>query len=127
MLRLFIFAFLIFSGWYAWRHWHEITDRRPKHEAIVENRSGRTMLRVRLAVGGQTFVNESIPDNTNVTIPFLVNEDASFALDWKWPGQEFDQHWAGGFVPRGPMVQRHHLAVDNDGAVIYQAEQKLGQ
>ena len=89
MLRLFIFVLLIFSGWYAWRHWHELTDRRPKHDAIIENHSGRTMLRVRLGVGGQTFVHESIPDNTNLTVPFLVNEDASFVLEVP-AGRTFD-------------------------------------
>ena len=127
MVRLFVIALLVFAGWYAWRHWHDLADRRPKHEAIIENHSGRTMERVRLAVGGQTFVNESIPNETNATFPFLVNDDASFDLTWKWPQQEFDQHWAGGYVPRGPMVQKHHLAVDNEGGIIYQAEQKLGQ
>ena len=126
MVRLFFFAFLVFAGWYAWHHWHDLTDRRPKHLALIENHSGREMLRVRLAVGGQTFVKESIPDESTTTFPFLVNEDASFVLEWKWPGQEFDQRWAGGMVPRGPMVQKHHMSVAGDGAVIYEAEHKFG-
>jgi len=126
MKRLFILALIVFAGWYAWHHWRDLTERRARHDAIVENRSGRAMLRVRVAVGGQTFVKESIPDESNETFPFLVNDDASFVLEWKWPAQDFDQRWSGGFVPRGPMVQRHHMLVDNEGAVIYQAEQKLG-
>lgn len=127
MKRLIFFAFVAFAAWYAWHHWHDLTDRRAKHEAIVENHSGREMQRVRLSVGGQTFVRETIPDEGSATFPFLVNDDATFQLEWKWPAQEFDQRWAGGSVPRGPMVQKHHLLVDSEGNVIYQAEQKLGQ
>jgi hypothetical protein len=126
MVRLFVFAFLVFAGWYAWHHWHDLTDRRARHEAIIENRSGRTIERVRLAVGGQTFVKESIPDESSATFPFLVNEDASFVLEWKWPAQDLDQRWTGGLVPRGPMVQRHYLTVDGEGAILYRAEHKLG-
>ena len=127
MRRILILVLVALAGWYAWGHWRALTEHRPKHEAILENHSGRTMERVRISVGGQTFVRESVADGTEETIPFLVNEDASFTLEWKWPGQDFDQHWSGGFVPRGPMVQKHHLYVDNEGSVVYQAEQKLGQ
>lgn len=126
MKRLIFYAFVVFAGWYAWHHWHDLTDRRAKHEAIIENHSGRPMERLRLSVGGQTFVKETLADESSVVFPFLVNEDATFRLEWKWPSQDFDQRWAGGLVPRGPMVQKHHLLVDGDGAVIYQAEQKLG-
>ena len=126
MKRLLFLAIVVFAGWYAWHHWQELTERRARHEAIVQNESGRSMERVRLGVGGQTFVKESIPDGSSVTFPFLVNDDATFRLDWKWPGQDFDQTWIGGLVPRGPMVQKHRMTVDGDGAVIYQAEQKLG-
>ena len=52
----------------------------------------------------------------------VAHAPSSFSrLRWLW-----NQHWAGGLVPRGPMVQKHHFTVDGDGAVIYQAEQKLG-
>ena len=33
--------------------------------------------------------------------------------------------WSGGLVPRGPMVQRHIMTVDQDAGVIYRAENKL--
>ena len=127
MKRLLVYAFVAFAAWYAWTHWHNLTDKRPRHEAIIENHSGRAMERIRLAVGGQTFVRESLADEATATFPFLVDQDATFQLEWKWPNQEFDQRWAGGMVPKGPMVQKHHLSVDGEGNVIYQAEQKLGQ
>jgi hypothetical protein len=126
MKRLFFLAFVAFAAWYAWHHWRDLAERRAKHEAIVENHSGRAMERVRLGVGSQTFVKETIADGSSAIFPFLVDQDATFQLEWKWPTQDFDQHWSGGMVPRGPMIQRHHFVVESDGAVIYQAEQKLG-
>src|SRR5947208_50232 len=111
MKRLLFLAFIAFAAWYAWHHWRELAERRARHEAIVENHSGRAMLRVRLGVGTQTFVKESIADGSSATFPFLVDQDATFQLEWKWPAQDFDQHWSGGMVPRGPMVQKHHFVV----------------
>lgn len=125
MKRLFFLAFLVFAGWYGWTHYRDLITHRPSHEAIVENHSGRTMERVRVMVGGQTFVKESLPTESSVTFPFRVGADASFVLEWKWAGQDAELHWAGGGVPRGPMVQKHHMIVDPEGAVIYQAENKL--
>ena len=127
MKRLIFLAILAFVVWYGWHHYRDLLAHHPKHDAIIENHSGRAMERVRLTVGGQTFVKEEIPDNSSVTFSFAVNEDTSFTLAWKWDGQDFDQHWSGGSVPRGPMVQTHHLNVDGDGGIIYTAENKLAQ
>ena len=125
MKRLFFLAFIVFAAWYGWTHYHDLITHRPSHEAIVENHSGRTMERVRLMVGGQTFVKESLPTESSVTFPFRVDADASFELEWQWSNLAGQLHWAGGMVPRGPMVQKHHLIVDPEGNVIYQAENKF--
>jgi hypothetical protein len=127
MKQLIILAIIAFAAWYGWHHYHDLLVHHPKHDVIIENHSGRGMERVRLAVGSQNFVKEDIPDNSSVTFAFWVSEDASFTLTWKWAGQDFDQHWSGGSVPRGPMVQVHHLNVDGDGGIIYTAENKLAQ
>ena len=127
MKRLLFIAFLVFAGWYGWNHYKDLLTRRPSHEAIIENHSGKVMERIRLSVGGQTFVRESLPDEASITFPFRVASDATFQLEWKWAGTDFDNHWAGGFVPRGPMVQKHHLSIDPEGNVIFQAENKFGQ
>ena len=55
-----------------------------------------------------------------------VSDDSDFELTWQWAAQGAEQHWRGGRVPKGPMVQRHILTVDPDGAIVYQAENKLG-
>ena len=126
MKRLLFLAFLVFAAWYGWRHYKDLTSHRPSHDAVIENHSGRVMERIRLTVGGQTFVKESLADETSVTFPFRVDADATFQLEWKWAGTDIEQRWAGGFVPRGPMVQTHHFTVDPEGNIVFQAENKGG-
>jgi len=125
MMRLVFFAALVLIAWYGWHHYHDLITRRPNHEAVVENHSGRQMDGVRLTVGGKTFVKEHLPDESSVSFPFRVSEDASFLLEWKWSTSDMELHWTGGTVPHGPMVQRHTMSVDGDGAVMYRAENKL--
>jgi hypothetical protein len=124
MIRLFFFLVLVFAVWYGWRHYGELLNRRPGHEAVIENTSGREMTRVRLTVDGQSFVKESIPDDGKAVFPFRVSRDATFQLVWMWSDGVGEMTWTGGMVPRGPMLQRHLMTVDGDGAVLYRAENK---
>ena len=79
---------------------------------------------MRLKVGRQTFVKESLPDGERAEFPFRVTEDASFELTWTWAEAPGEMSWSGGYVPRGPMAQRHLMTVDGDGSVLYRAENK---
>jgi hypothetical protein len=124
MKRLLLLVLFIVAAWYAWHHWGDLVHRRAGHEAVVENSSGREMTRVRLSVAGQTFVKESIPDEGKAAFPFRVDNDASFQLVWSFADSPAEQSWSGGMVPRGPMLQRHIMTVDGDGAVLYRAENK---
>ena len=56
--------------------------------------------------------------------PFRVDRDATFQLVWSFADAPSEQSWSGGMVPRGPMLQRHIMTVDGDGAVLYRAENK---
>ncbi len=125
MTRLFFLILLAFAAWYGWKHYHELMDRRPSDDAVVVNHSGHEMTRVRLTVGGQTFVKESIPDGASADFPFRVDRDSDFQLDWQWGDLIGEKHWTGGMVPRGPMLQRHTFEIDGEGAVLYNAENKL--
>lgn len=127
-LLLILFAVAL---WYGWQHRDKLPDelaelfhRRSGHEAVVVNTSGREMTRVRLGVGGQTFVKESIPDGEKAVFPFRVDADATFHLVWSFAGAANEQSWAGGMVPRGPMLQRHVMTVDADGEILYRPENK---
>ena len=123
MKRLFLLILVAAAVWYAWKH-PDLLRRHPASEAVVENASGSEMIRVRLSVGGQTFVKESVPDGTKAVFPFRVDHDASFQLVWEWGGRMGERSWSGGQVPAGPMLQRHIMTVDGDGAVLYRAENK---
>ena len=124
MRRLLLLILFAVALWYGWQHRDELLHRKQSHEAVVENASGREMTRVRLSVGGQTFVKESIPDGQQAVFPFRVDRDATFELVWRFADASNEQSWAGGMVPRGPMLQRHVMTVDGDGAVLYRPENK---
>jgi hypothetical protein len=123
MKRLLLLILFAVALWYAWQHWGELVNKRSGHEAVVENISGRELTRVRLSVGGQTFVKESIPDGEEAVFPFRVNADATFNLTWRFADASNEQSWSGGMVPRGPMLQRL-MTVDADGAILYRPENK---
>jgi hypothetical protein len=124
MKRLLLLVLFAVALWYGWQHRGDLLHRQQGHEAVVENTSGREMTRVRLSVGGQTFVKESIPDEGKAAFPFRVDRDATFELVWRFADAPAEQSWSGGMVPRGPMLQRHIMTVDGDGAVLYRAENK---
>jgi hypothetical protein len=122
MKRLFILALFAVAIWYGWKHYPELTRRRPSHEAVIENQTGGEMDRIRVKVGGQTLVCEKLDDNQRAVLPFRVDQDATFELTWEDKGG--DRTWSGGMVPAGPMVQRHEFVIDSEGQVLYRAENK---
>ena len=121
LLFLVIIAALV---WYGWKQYPSLVERRPSHEAVVENDTGSTLTRVRLTVDGQTFVKEELPDGARAVFPFRVGRDASFELVWQWANRPGENSWSGGMVPKGPLVQRHVMTIDSDAGVIYRAENK---
>jgi hypothetical protein len=124
MKRVIVFLLFVLAAWYGWKKWPELTTRTPSHEAVVENATGMTMERVRLTVGGQTFVKELLPNEQRAAFPFRVANDSEFQLEWEWKDKLGERRWRGGRVPRGPMVQRHTMQVDGDGGVVYTAHVK---
>ena len=124
MKKLIILAVVAFTVWYGWKHYPELMSHRPSHEAVIQNRTGTGMTRVRLIVDGQTFVKEDLPDGARAVFPFRVGNDASFNLVWQWSNRPGENSWSGGMVPKGPMVQRHIMTIDSEAGVLYQAENK---
>ena len=124
MKRLLILIFVAFVAWNAWKYWPTIAHRQPYHEAVVANRSGTTLERVRLAIGDQTFVKETLPNGEKAVFPFRVGGDATFSLLWQWSDRMGESRWSGGRVTNGPMVQRFTMDIDSDAGVIYRAESK---
>ena len=122
MMRLFLLLLIVAAAWYGWKNYGTLFERRPNHEAYVENASGIDLNRVRVVVDGQTLVKETLPSGSHAAMPFRVNNDSAFELTWQMPDGA-ERRWSGGMVPRGPMVQRHKFRIDPEG-VIYQAENK---
>ena len=124
MKKLILLVLVALVAWYGWKRLPSLLEKRPSHEAVVQNSTGATLTRIRLTVDGQTFVKEELPDGANAVFPFRVGKDASFDLVWQWADRVGENSWSGGMVPAGPMVQRHTMTIDADGGVVYQASQK---
>jgi hypothetical protein len=124
MKKIVLFALIVVAAWYGWKRLPTLIERRPTHEAVVENSSGTGLTRIRLTVDGQTFVKEELADGAQAVFPFRVSRDASFQLVWQWSDRVGESNWSGGMVPRGPMVQRHIMTIDSDGGVLYRPENK---
>jgi len=124
MMRFILLILIVVAAWYGWKHYGDFLQKRPSHEAVIENRSGHEMVRVRLTVDGKGYAKESIAEGASATIPFRVDNDASFTLVWGYADAAYDKTWTGGMVPRGPMLQRHIMTVDDESVVMYRAENK---
>ncbi|TMQ74312.1 MAG: hypothetical protein E6K81_00130 [Candidatus Eisenbacteria bacterium] len=125
MKKLVLLALIAFAAWYGWKHYKSLLlERRPMHEAVVENQTGVGLTRVRLTVDGQTFVREELPDKGRASFPFRVGRDAAFRLVWQWSDRTTENTWNGGMVAVGPMVQRHVMVIGSDAGVLYRAEPK---
>lgn len=124
MKKLLVLVLVVAAAWYGWKNYPSLVERRPSHEAVIENATGIAIIRVRLTVDGQTFVKEELADGAKAVFPFRVNNDASFNLTWEWDGRPGENAWSGGMVPKGPMVQRHVMTIDSEAGVLYRPENK---
>jgi hypothetical protein len=122
MRSLILLLLVVAAAWFGWKQYPNLIERRPAHQAVIQNDSGTGITRIRLEVDGQTLARESLPEDQKTTIPFRVNRDASFVLIWEWADRPGEMSWRGGMIPRGPMLQRHTFRIDPEGAVDYRAE-----
>ena len=121
MRNLLVLVVVAVAAWYGWHHWADLRQA-PRDSAVVENQSGRGLTRVRLTVGGQTYVKDVIPDGGKAEFPFKVAGDGSLALAWQFDNESYDKTWSGGEVSAGPLRTRHHIQVMSDGGVVWSAE-----
>jgi hypothetical protein len=124
MKKLFFLALFAVAGWYGWNHRDTLFVRHEGHEAVIENNASSPIVKMRLAVDGQTLVRESIPPNGKAVVPFSINNDSDFKLVWEWGDKPGERSWQGGMIAKGPMLQRHVFQIDDDGNVTYHAEPK---
>jgi hypothetical protein len=123
MKRLLILVILVFAAWQGWKHYPNLVRRPLPHEVVIENRSGGAIERLRLDVGGQVFVRESVPAGQSTRFAFRLSRDAELELDWTASETQNEYTWRGGLVTAGPRVQRHRLVIMQDGGVLHHAEE----
>ena len=126
MKKLFLLAMVAVAAWQAYIHYPKLLEKRGSHEAVIENRADLNIQRIRLTVDGRTLVKEALPMGATAVLPFEVNQDSPFRLVWQWERRTEEIQWNGGFVPKGPMLQRHVFSIQSDGTVVYRPEPKIG-
>jgi len=124
MKKLLLLVIVAAVAWFGWKQLPTLFERRPAHEVVVQNDTGTGLARVRVVVDGQTFVKETLPNGEAAVFPFRVGRDASFDLTWQWADRVGENHWSGGMVAVGPMVQRHTMTIDADAGVLYTPTRK---
>ncbi len=124
MKRLVLLVLFGVAAWYAWHHWPELFTHVPMHDVQVTNTSTSGITKLRVTVGGQTFVKDSLAPGASTTWPFAVRDDSDFRLVWEWSDKIGEASWSGGRVTKGPVVQHHELRIDGDGGVVYTFEDK---
>jgi hypothetical protein len=122
MKRLVFLVLFAFAVWYGWKHYPQLLHPQPRHEAVVRNHTGLKITRLRLNVGGHTYVKEELPANEDVHFPFVVDSESPIVLDWEYESNTSVGHWTGGSVSKGPLVARHVLTIDDGGGVVLESE-----
>ena len=122
MKRLIIFAVIAFAAWYGWKHYNELLHPQPKHIAVIRNQTGTKLVRIRLTVGGHTYVKEELPSGESAEIPFVVDSESEFDLVWEYDTNMSTGHWTGGLVTKGPLVARHVLSIQEGGGVVMEGQ-----
>lgn len=122
MKRLIIFAVVAFAAWYGWKHYDQLLHPQPRHEAVIRNDTGEKLVRVRLTVGGHTYVKEQLANGETATFPFVVDSDSEFDLVWDYDANMKTGHWTGGLVTKGPIVGRHTLTIQEGGGVVLEGQ-----
>ena len=115
MKRLIIFAIVAFAVWYGYKHYDQLLHPQPRHIAVIRNESGTKLVRIRLTVGGHTYVKEELATGAAAEIPFVVDSESEFDLVWEYDTNMSTGHWTGGLVTKGPLVGRHILTIQEGG------------
>ena len=122
MKRLVVLAIFAFAVWYGWKHQDSLLHPEPHHQAVIRNDTGETLVRIRLTVGGHTYVKEELPAAQSATIQFAVTSDSKFDLMWEFETSTATGHWTGGLVTKGPLIARHTMTIREGGGVIFEAQ-----
>ena len=123
MKRLVLLVVVALAVWVGWNQRSTVFERRASHEAVVVNEARGALTRLRVTVGGRTFVRERLEPKERFSFRFLTNEDTKFRLVWTRADRIGEAEWSGGFVAHGPLVRRHRIRIDDDNGILYLASE----
>src|SRR5258708_40371058 len=118
MKRLLILALFAFAGWYGWKHYAELRGQ-GSNDCELVNHSGQDLQRLRVSVGGQTVVSETLAENATVHLPFRSDQDGTFEVVWKPTKTDAEYRWRGGTFTHGPVLTRHTFEFTGGTDVIW--------
>jgi len=123
MSKLFWFALFAVAAWYGWNH-RDSLGGAPADEMVVINHSGGAIERVRIGVGGDVVVFESVEDGAKQTRPWRGRSRGVFFVQWSQRGRSGEREWRGNaFEPSGtPMVHTFEFATN--AGVLSRSEQR---
>jgi len=125
MKQLLFIALVAFAAWYGWHHYAELRQG-GSHQILVVNHSGHAIERLRISVGDQTVVVETLEDGAQAKQPFKCDKDGPFALDWQVRDLMGQRMWNGGVFVHSPILLQHKFEFRDADGVIW-SSQPLGK
>ena len=121
MKRLIFIALVLFAAWYGYHHYTELR-REGSHQVIAINHTGHPMERLRISVGDQTVVVETLENGATARQPFRCEHDGQFQLTWQLSDKMGDRAWTGGTFSHGPILLAHTFEFREGDGVIWSSE-----
>ena len=121
MKQLLFLALIVFAAWYGYHHYRELKQE-GSHQIVAINHTGHKMERLRISVGDQTEVVETLDNGATVKRSFRFDKDGPFQLTWQLSDVMGERSWGGGIYARGPIVLSHTFDFREGDGVIYSTE-----
>ena len=123
MKKLILLGIIAAAAWWGYqRNWD--FSQADANEAVLVNRSGRVLERIRLTIGGETLVREVLEDGERSTLTFRNQREGAFKLVWSARGQMGERSWSGGHLIGGPTASTHTFEFDSENGVVWHAAAK---
>lgn len=120
MFRLVLLVLLGFAAWQARIHYPTLLDHKRSQELVVENRSDVPLERLRIRVGGRTYVREVIAPGDRTTFSFDVPRESRFEVQWIWADRASDYSATVGRATEH-QVARHTIRIAREHEVFHDA------
>lgn len=124
MKRLLVLAILAAALWWGYqRNWD--FSSATANDAVLINRTGKVLERIRVTIGGETVVRELLEVDETASLQFRNQREGAFRVVWHVRGQMGEKNWSGGHLIGGPTASRHTFEFDSENGVVWHAEAKV--